>query len=292
MIRKRIRKAVIPAAGYGTRFLPMTKAIPKEMLPIVDKPVIQYVVEEALQSGIEEILIISGHGKRAIEDHFDTNMDLELLLKQKGKTKLLSMVQHISEINVHYIRQKHMRGLGDAILCAKSFVDDEPFAVLLGDDVVYNENQPALRQLLGVYAKVGTTVLGCQKVRKEQVSSYGIVDGIPTSCPNLLKVVDMVEKPLADQAPSCVAALGRYIFTPDIFEILQRIPVEPHGKLQLTDAIKIMARREAVYAYNFKGQQYDTGDKLGYLKAMMEYALRRDDLKDEFREYLQGIIKE
>ncbi len=292
MIRKRIRKAVIPAAGYGTRFLPMTKAIPKEMLPVVDKPVIQYVVEEALQSGIEEILIISGHGKRAIEDHFDTNMDLELLLKQKGKTKLLSMVQHISEINVHYIRQKHMRGLGDAILCAKSFVDDEPFAVLLGDDVVYNESQPALRQLLGVYAKVGTTVLGCQKVRKEQVSSYGIVDGIPTSCPNLLKVVDMVEKPLADQAPSCVAALGRYIFTPDIFEILQRIPVEPHGKLQLTDAIKIMARREAVYAYNFKGQQYDTGDKLGYLKAMMEYALRRDDLKDEFREYLQGIIKE
>ncbi|MBM6733377.1 UTP--glucose-1-phosphate uridylyltransferase GalU [Megasphaera stantonii] len=292
MIRKRIRKAVIPAAGYGMRFLPMTKAIPKEMLPIVDKPVIQYVVEEALQSGIEEILIISGHGKRAIEDHFDTNMDLELLLKQKGKTKLLSMVQHISEINVHYIRQKHMRGLGDAILCAKSFVDDEPFAVLLGDDVVYNESQPALRQLLGVYAKVGTTVLGCQKVRKEQVSSYGIVDGISTSCPDLLKVVDMVEKPTVDQAPSCVAALGRYIFTPDIFEILQRIPVEPHGKLQLTDAIKIMARREAVYAYNFKGQQYDAGDKLGYLKAMMEYALRRDDLKDEFREYLQGIIKE
>ena len=164
---KRIRKAVIPAAGYGTRFLPMTKAIPKEMLPIVDKPVIQYVVEEALQSGIEEILIISGHGKRAIEDHFDTNMDLELLLKQKGKTKLLSMVQHISEINVHYIRQKHMRGLGERqILCAKSFVDDEPFAVLLGDDVVYNESQPALRQLLGVYAKVGATVLGCQKVRE------------------------------------------------------------------------------------------------------------------------------
>ena len=292
MIRKRIRKAVIPAAGYGTRFLPMTKAIPKEMLPIVDKPVIQYVVEEALQSGIEEILIISGHGKRAIEDHFDTNMDLELLLKQKGKTKLLSMVQHISEINVHYIRQKHMRGLGDAILCAKSFVDDEPFAVLLGDDVVYNESQPALRQLLDVYTKVGATVLGCQKVRKEQVASYGIVDGIPTSCPDLLKVVDMVEKPTAAQAPSCVAALGRYIFTPDIFEILQRIPVEPHGKLQLTDAIKIMARREAVYAYNFKGQQYDAGDKLGYLKAMMEYALRRDDLKDEFREYLQGIIKE
>lgn len=292
MIRKRIRKAVIPAAGYGTRFLPMTKAIPKEMLPIVDKPVIQYVVEEALQSGIEEILIISGHGKRAIEDHFDTNMDLELLLKQKGKTKLLSMVQHISEINVHYIRQKHMRGLGDAILCAKSFVDDEPFAVLLGDDVVYNESQPALRQLLGVYAKVGATVLGCQKVRKEQVSSYGIVDGIPTSCSDLLKVVDMVEKPPADQAPSCVAALGRYIFTPDIFEILQHIPVETHGKLQLTDAIKIMARREAVYAYNFKGQQYDAGDKLGYLKAVMEYALRRDDLKDEFREYLQGIIRE
>ena len=205
---------------------------------------------------------------------------------------MLNMVQHISEINVHYIRQKHMRGLGDAILCAKSFVDDEPFAVLLGDDVIYNESQPALRQLMDVYAKVGATILGCQKVKEEQVSSYGIINSIPTSSPGLLKVIDMIEKPSAEQASSCVAVLGRYIFTPDVFEILQRIPLEPHGKLQLTDAIKIMARREAVYAYNFKGQQYDAGDKLGYLKAVMEYALRRDDLKDEFREYLQEIIKE
>ena len=185
-----------------------------------------------------------------------------------------------------------MRGLGDAILCAKSFVDDEPFAVLLGDDVIYNESQPALRQLMDVYAKVGATILGCQKVKEEQVSSYGIINSIPTSSPGLLKVIDMIEKPSAEQASSCVAVLGRYIFTPDVFEILQRIPLEPHGKLQLTDAIKIMARREAVYAYNFKGQQYDAGDKLGYLKAVMEYALRRDDLKDEFREYLQEIIKE
>lgn len=289
---KAIRKAVIPAAGFGTTFLPMTKAIPKEMLPIVDKPVIQYVVEEALQSGIEEILIISGHGKRAIEDHFDTNVDLELLLKQQGKTSLLNMVQNISQINVHYIRQKHMRGLGDAILCAKSFVDDEPFAVLLGDDIVYNEKIPALRQLLEVYRHVGASVLGCQTVDEKVVSAYGIVDGVPTECPDLLRVVDMVEKPIPEQAPSLIAAMGRYIFTPDIFEILQRVPAEANGKIQLTDAIKIMAHRETVYAYTFQGKRYDTGDKLGYLQAMMEYALRRDDLKDEFAEYLRHIIAE
>lgn len=289
---KAIRKAVIPAAGFGTTFLPMTKAIPKEMLPIVDKPVIQYVVEEALQSGIEEILIISGHGKRAIEDYFDTNVDLELLLKQQGKTSLLNMVQNISQINVHYIRQKHMRGLGDAILCAKSFVDDEPFAVLLGDDIVYNEKIPALRQLLEVYRHVGASVLGCQTVDEKEVSAYGIVDGVPTECPDLLRVVDMVEKPAPEQAPSLIAAMGRYIFTPDIFEILQRVPAEANGKIQLTDAIKIMAHRETVYAYTFQGKRYDTGDKLGYLQAMMEYALRRDDLKDEFAEYLRHIIAE
>ena len=289
---KAIRKAVIPAAGFGTTFLPMTKAIPKEMLPIVDKPVIQYVVEEALQSGIEEILIISGHGKRTIEDHFDTNVDLELLLKQQGKTSLLNMVQNISQINVHYIRQKHMRGLGNAILCAKSFADDEPFAVLLGDDIVYNEKIPALRQLLEVYRHVGASVLGCQTVDEKEVSAYGIVDGMPTECPDLLRVVDMVEKPAPEQAPSLIAAMGRYIFTPDIFEILQRVPAEANGKIQLTDAIKIMAHREAVYAYTFQGKRYDAGDKLGYLQAMMEYALRRDDLKDEFAEYLRHIIAE
>ena len=289
---KRIRKAVIPAAGYGTRFLPMTKAIPKEMLPIVDKPVIQYVVEEALQSGMEEILIVSGHGKRAIEDHFDTNVDLELLLKQKGKTSLLNMVQQISNINIHYVRQKHMRGLGDAILCAKSFVDDEPFAVLLGDDVVYNDKRPALRQLLDVYSHVGTSVLGCQTVAPEEVSAYGIIKGMETTYPDLLKVTDMVEKPAAEKAPSCVAAMGRYIFTPDIFEILQRVPAEADGKIQLTDAIKIMTHREAVYAYNFQGKRYDAGDKLGYLKATVEYALRRDDLSAEFAKYVRHIIEE
>ena len=208
---KKIRKAVIPAAGFGTRFLPATKATPKEMMPIVDKPAIQYIVEEALQSGIEEILIISGHAKRAIEDHFDTNTDLELQLQRQGKTDLLNMVRSISEINIHYIRQKHMRGLGDAVLCARSFIDDEPFAVLLGDDIVYNETKPALKQMIHVYDKVGATVLGCQEVPKEKVSAYGIVKGQLTDDPDLLRVVDMIEKPSIEEAPSRFAALGRYI---------------------------------------------------------------------------------
>ncbi len=287
---KTIRKAVIPAAGYGTRFLPATKATPKEMLPIVDKPAIQYIVEEALQSGIEEILVISGHAKRAIEDHFDTNMDLELQLQRQGKEGFLSMVRSISAINIHYIRQKHMRGLGDAVLCAKSFIGDEPFAVLLGDDIVYNETMPALRQMIDVYDRVGAAVLGCQEVPRDQVSAYGIVKGQPTDSPDLLKVVDMVEKPAADEAPSRFAALGRYILTPDIFEILERVQPGKGGEIQLTDALKLMADREAVYAYNFKGRRYDTGNKLGYLEATVEYALRRPDLGAEFRAYLQGVL--
>ena len=211
---KKIRKAVIPAAGYGTRFLPATKATPKEMLPIVDKPTIQYIVEEALQSGIEEILIISGHAKRAIEDHFDTNIALELNLEEHHKTDLLRMVRSISEINIHYIRQKHMRGLGDAILCAQSFIDDEPFAVLLGDDVVYNETNPALQQMIDIYNSLGTTILGCQEVPQEKVSSYGIVKGVPTDDPRLMRVVNMIEKPSVAEAPSRTAVLGRYIITP------------------------------------------------------------------------------
>ena len=210
---KKIRKAVIPAAGYGTRFLPATKATPKEMLPIVDKPTIQYIVEEALQSGIEEILIISGHAKRAIEDHFDTNIALELNLEEHHKTDLLRMVRSISEINIHYIRQKHMRGLGDAILCAQSFIDDEPFAVLLGDDVVYNETNPALQQMIDIYNSLGTTILGCQEVPQEKVSSYGIVKGVPTDDPRLMRVVNMIEKPSVAEAPSRTAVLGRYIIT-------------------------------------------------------------------------------
>ena len=287
---KKIRKAVIPAAGFGTRFLPATKATPKEMLPIVDKPAIQYIVEEALQSGIEEILIISGHAKRAIEDHFDTNIDLELQLERQHKTDLLQMVRSISEINVHYIRQKHMRGLGDAVYCARSFIDDEPFAVLLGDDIVYNETYPALKQMIDLYDKLNGTILGCQEVPKEKVSAYGIVKGMPTDSPDVLKVVDMIEKPAINEAPSRFAALGRYILTPDVFEVLERVQPGKGGEIQLTDALKLMAEREAVYAYNFKGKRYDTGNKLGYLKATVEYALRRPDLGAAFYDYLKEIV--
>ena len=291
-MQKRIRKAVIPAAGYGTRFLPVTKAIPKEMIPIVDKPVIQYIVEEALQSGIEEILIITGHGKRAIEDHFDTNIDLELQLRQQGKDQLLHLVQDISSINIHYIRQKHMRGLGDAIRCAESFIDNEPFAVLLGDDVVYNPEQPALKQMMDAFSRLGATMLGCQEVPQELVSRYGIVQGQPTDDDGVVKLIDMVEKPAVDEAPSRLAALGRYILTPDIFEILRRVQPGKGGEIQLTDALRLMADREAVYAYTFSGRSYDTGNKLGFLKATVEYALRRDDLGEAFREYLRHSLPE
>lgn len=291
-MQKRIRKAVIPAAGYGTRFLPVTKAIPKEMIPIVDKPVIQYIVEEALQSGIEEILIITGHGKRAIEDHFDTNIDLELQLRQQGKDQLLHLVQDISSINIHYIRQKHMRGLGDAIRCAESFIDNEPFAVLLGDDVVYNPEQPALKQMMDAFSRLGATMLGCQEVPQELVSRYGIVQGQPTDDDRVVKLIDMVEKPAVDEAPSRLAALGRYILTPDIFEILRRVQPGKGGEIQLTDALRLMADREAVYAYTFSGRSYDTGNKLGFLKATVEYALRRKDLGDAFREYLRHSLPE
>ena len=291
-MQKRIRKAVIPAAGYGTRFLPVTKAIPKEMIPIVDKPVIQYIVEEALQSGIEEILIITGHGKRAIEDHFDTNIDLELQLRQQGKDSLLHLVQDISSINIHYIRQKHMRGLGDAIRCAESFIDNEPFAVLLGDDVVYNPGQPALKQMMDAFSRLGATMLGCQEVPQELVSRYGIVQGQPTGDDRVVKLIDMVEKPAVDEAPSRLAALGRYILTPDIFEILRRVQPGKGGEIQLTDALRLMADREAVYAYTFSGRSYDTGNKLGFLKATVEYALRREDLGEAFREYLRHSLPE
>lgn len=287
---KKIRKAVIPAAGFGTRFLPATKATPKEMLPIVDKPTIQYIVEEALQSGIEEILIISGHAKRAIEDHFDTNPGLEMHLESHGQESLLKMVRSISEINIHYIRQKHMRGLGDAILCARSFIDDEPFAVLLGDDVVYNETNPALRQMIDIYNDLGATILGCQEVPLEKVSSYGIVAGVPVEGKNVLRITNMIEKPSVEEAPSRTAVLGRYIITPDVFEVLARTEPGKGGEIQLTDAIQTMASREAVYAYCFEGKRYDVGDKLGFLKATVEYALRRPDLGEPFRKYLKDLM--
>lgn len=288
---QKIRKAVIPAAGYGTRFLPATKATPKEMLPIVDKPTIQYIVEEALASGIEEILIISGHAKRAIEDHFDSAPALEMDLEKKGKDALLQIVRETAAIKIHYIRQREMKGLGDAILCAKSFMSGEPFAVLLGDDVVYNElGKPALRQLIDVYETTGGSVLGCQTVPYEKVSSYGIVDGVATANERMLKVIDMVEKPTIEEAPSRMAVLGRYVITPQIFSILENTLPGKGGEIQLTDALRVLAHREPVYAYDFEGIRYDVGDKLGFLKATVEYALRRPDLGNSFKNYLQALF--
>lgn len=284
-----IRKAVIPAAGFGTRFLPATKAMPKEMLPIVDKPTIQYIVEEILASGIEEILIISGHAKRAIEDHFDSSPELESHLYEHGKMDVLKEIQQISSITVHYVRQKHMRGLGDAILCAKTFMDHEPFAVILGDDVVYNEGRPALAQLIDVYNRTGATVLGCQEVAPEAVSSYGIVKGTALEDPRVMKVEDMVEKPAADEAPSRMAVLGRYVITPDVFPILEETKPGKGGEVQLTDALRVMAHNENVYAYAFEGRRYDVGSKEGFLEATVEYALRRPDLGPEFAAYLKRV---
>ena len=292
----RIKKAVIPAAGFGTRFLPATKATPKEMLPIVDKPTIQYIVEEALASGIEEILIISGHAKRAIEDHFDSAPVLERELEEKGKDDLLAIVRETADINVHYIWQKKMRGLGDAILCAKSFMAGEPFAVLLGDDVVYADatkgQQPALRQLIDIYDAYGGSVLGCQQVVPEKVSSYGIVAGKEIAGSKLLKVSDMIEKPELSEAPSNIAVLGRYIISPTIFELLEHTAPGKGGEVQLTDALKQLALVEPVWAYCFEGKRYDVGDKLGFLKATVEFALRRSDLGGPFRSYLEELMKE
>lgn len=289
---QKIRKAVIPAAGFGTRFLPETKAMPKEMLPIVDKPTIQYIVEEIKASGIDQILIISGHAKRAIEDHFDSSPELEQHLYESGKMDLLREVRKVASVKIHYTRQQYMRGLGDAILCAKDFIDGEPFGVILGDDVVYNANgEPALRQLMDQYEKTGGTVIGCQVVKPEQVSSYGIVDGVKTDDPNLLKVKDMIEKPSVEEAPSRFAALGRYVITPEVFDVLEQTKPGKGGEIQLTDALRVMAHNGSVYAYKFTGKRYDTGNKLGYLKATVEFALRRPDLGPQFRQYLKDLLE-
>lgn len=288
---QKIRKAVIPAAGYGTRFLPATKSTPKEMLPIVDKPTIQYIVEEALESGIEEILIISGHGKRAIEDYFDSAPALEMELEKKGKKDLLKIVRETADINIHYIRQRYMRGLGDAILCAKAFMGEEPFAVLLGDDVVYHPQKPALKQLIDIYEATGGSVLGCQHVPDDQVSSYGIVAGRETENDRLMRVSDMVEKPSIEEAPSHLAVLGRYIIKPEIFGLLEKTQPGKGGEIQLTDALRVLAQQDVVYAYDFEGMRYDLGDKLGFLKATVEFALRREDLGEPFKEYLKQMAK-
>ena len=283
-----ITKAVIPAAGLGTRFLPATKAQPKEMLPIVDKPTIQYIVEEAVASGITDILIITGRNKRAIEDHFDRSIELEMELERKHKDKLLKEIKDISNIvNIQYIRQQTPKGLGHAVLCAKNFVGNEPFAVLLGDDVV-DSNVPCLKQLMNVYDRYNSSVLGVQQVSWNDVDKYGIVSGEVME-DGIHKVKTLFEKPDREIAPSNVAILGRYIITPDIFPILEHTEPGAGLEIQLTDALKELARHKAVYAYEFAGCRYDVGDKLGFLKATVEMALKRPDLHDDFAAYLRSL---
>lgn len=288
---RKIRKAVIPAAGLGTRFLPVTKAQPKEMLPIVDKPTIQYIIEEAVASGIEEILIITGRNKKCIEDHFDKSVELELELEKSGKKEMLKLVREISDmVDIHYIRQKEPRGLGHAISCAKTFVGNEPFAVLLGDDLVYNEEKPCLKQLMDCYNEYNTSILGVQTVDAKDVDKYGIIKGIHIEG-RVHKVRGLVEKPAVEEAPSNIAILGRYIITPQIFKILEETKPGRGGEIQLTDALSKLINEEAIYAYEFEGTRYDVGDKLGFLKATVEYALRREDLRDEFMKYLNSLKK-
>lgn len=287
----KIRKAIIPAAGLGTRFLPATKAQPKEMLPIVDKPTLQYIIEEAIESGIEEILIITGRNKSSIENHFDKSVELELVLEKAKKYELLEEVRKISDmVNIYYIRQKEPKGLGHAIHCAKSFIGDEPFAVLLGDDIVYNPENPCLKQMVEVYEKYQTPILGVQEVSREDLNKYGIVDGEYIG-DKIYSVKDLVEKPSVEDAPSNVAILGRYIISPAIFEILEHTKPGSGGEIQLTDGLKELAKRENMYAYKFEGRRYDVGDKQGFLEATVEYALRRGSLREEFLNYLVDVVQ-
>ena len=286
--KRKIRTAVIPAAGLGTRFLPATKAQPKEMLPIVDKPCIQYIIEEAIDSGIEDILIITGRNKRAIEDHFDRAVELELTLKAQGKYDLLGLVQELSRVTIHYVRQKEPKGLGHAVLCAKHFVGDEPFAVLLGDDIMDAE-VPVLKQLMDVYEDCEGSVLGVQEVPKDRVSSYGVVKPVAVK-ERLWRADDLVEKPSVEEAPSRLAVLGRYIISPEIFGILEKTEPGRGGEIQLTDALKKLSEREPVYAYEFEGRRYDVGDKQGYLEATVDFALKRPDLREPFLRYLLKTV--
>ncbi|WP_291576421.1 UTP--glucose-1-phosphate uridylyltransferase GalU [Clostridium sp. UBA4548] len=286
----KVKKAIIPAAGLGTRFLPATKAVPKEMLPIVDKPTIQYIIEEAVASGIEEILIITGRNKKPIEDHFDKAIELELNLEKGGKQDLLELVHESTNLaNIHYIRQKEPKGLGHAISCAKAFVGNEPFAVMLGDDIVDSE-VPCLKQLIEAYEEKNATILGVQEVKRENVNKYGIVKGTEISN-RVYTVEDLVEKPKVEEAPSNVAILGRYIITPEIFNILEQTKPGKGGEIQLTDALKTLISKEEMYAYVFEGRRHDVGDKLGFLQATVEYAFKREDLKEDFKEYLKDILK-
>jgi len=288
---KKVRKAVFPAAGLGTRFLPATKAQPKEMLPLVDKPIIQYGVEEAVAAGCDQIIIVTGRGKSAIEDHFDVSYELEKMLEERGKTDLLKIVRQISDlIHIAYVRQKEALGLGHAVLTARELVGDEPFAVLLADDVI-DAGVPCLKQLMDVFNKTQCSVLATQVVEGPGISAYGVLEGkpVPGSNGKLYEVVSLVEKPRAEEAPSNLAVIGRYIVTPTVFETLSDIKAGAGGELQLTDGLRQLLKKEKIYGYVFEGKRHDTGDKLGFLKATVEFALKRPDLGGPLRQYLKSL---
>jgi UTP--glucose-1-phosphate uridylyltransferase len=285
----KVKKAIIPAAGLGTRFLPATKAMPKEMLPIVDKPTIQYIVEEAIESGIEDIIIVTGKGKRSIEDHFDHSFELEQSLYDKGKFELLEEVQKSSKlVDIHYIRQKEPKGLGHAIWCARKFIGNEPFAVLLGDDIV-KADTPCLKQMMDQYERYNASILGVQQVKDNEVSRYGIVDANQLG-ERFYNVNNLVEKPKQEEAPSNLAIMGRYILNPMIFDILSSQKPGAGGEIQLTDAIATLNQFEAVYAYDFEGTRYDVGEKMGFIQTTIEFALQREDLRNQLLSYLSATL--
>lgn len=286
----KVKKAVIPAAGLGTRFLPATKAQPKEMLPIVDKPVIQYIIEEAVASGIEDILIITGRGKRSIEDHFDKSYELEHTLADQGKFELAGQLEQISAmVNIYYVRQKEPKGLGDAICCAKGFVGNEPFAVMLGDDLVVAD-KPCIKQLMEVYEELEAPIIGIREVKAAEISKYGVIATSGHLSNGVYPIQDMIEKPSLDLAPSNLAIVGRYILTPDIFTILARLAPDNGGEIQLTSALCTLLKDHPEYGYAFSGLRYDVGDKMGYIRAIIEFALRREDLARETESYLKGLV--
>ena len=291
-MNKRVCKAVFPAAGLGTRFLPATKAQPKEMMPLVDKPIIQYGVEEALAAGCDQIIMVTGRGKMAIEDHFDVSYELEKMLEERGKTDLLAIVRQISEmVHIAYVRQKEALGLGHAVLMARELVGDQPFAVILADDII-DAKVPCLKQMIDVYNETGCSVLATQVVEGNAISSYGVLDAKPVPGKwngRLFEVKDLVEKPKPEDAPSNLAIIGRYILTPTIFEALATTDLGTGGELQLTDGLRQLLKKEKIYGFTFEGKRHDTGDKLGFLKATVEFALKRDDLGKDFREYLKGL---
>ncbi|MBU6708030.1 UTP--glucose-1-phosphate uridylyltransferase GalU [Staphylococcus aureus] len=285
---KKIKKAIIPAAGLGTRFLPATKAMPKEMLPILDKPTIQYIVEEAARAGIEDIIIVTGRHKRAIEDHFDSQKELEMVLKEKGKSELLEKVQYSTELaNIFYVRQKEQKGLGHAISSARQFIGNEPFAVLLGDDIVESE-VPAVKQLIDVYEETGHSVIGVQEVPEADTHRYGIIDPL-TKNGRQYEVKKFVEKPAQGTAPSNLAIMGRYVLTPEIFDYLKTQKEGAGNEIQLTDAIERMNNDNQVYAYDFKGERYDVGEKLGFVKTTIEYALKDDSMREELTRFIKEL---